>query len=103
MCPMPRSPQDQVARASSVGGTVELRAGAVTGLCLSPFRQSVRAVDKIAANSLAIKPDPSSHKAMLPLLVAWAIGSRLRDADLYSCSVLREQLRDHPREFQSIQ
>lgn len=69
-------------------GIAELRAGAVTGLCLSqraPFRQSVRAVGKIPSNSLAIKPDPSSHKTTLPLLVARAIDSRSRDADLYSC------------------
>ena len=46
-------------------GIVEYRASAVTGLCLSqraPVRQSIRAVDKIASNSLAIKPDPSSMK-----------------------------------------
>ena len=42
-------------------GIVELRAGAVIGLCLSqraPVRQSIRAVDEIAANSLAIKAGP---------------------------------------------
>jgi hypothetical protein len=63
-------------------GIVELRAGAVTRLCLSqraPVRQSIRAVDQSASNSLAIKPDPSSYETTLPLSVAF--GSLSRDAD----------------------
>ena len=70
-------------------GIVELRVGAVTGLCLSqraPFRQSVRAVDKIASNSLAIKPDPSSHKTTPPHNRMGLSAAAQSDEDLYSCS-----------------
>ena len=68
---MPRSPQESRGQGKLCRGIVEYRASAVTGLCLSrraPVRQSIRAVDKIASNSLAIKPDPS-YETTLPLLI----------------------------------
>jgi hypothetical protein len=102
---MPRSPARSGGQGKLCRGIVELRAGAVTGLRLSQrarVRQSVRAVDKIALNSLAIKPDPSSHKNDAATISRIGYRQPLKGCQICTVAQLEGAALRPPKDFESI-